>query len=252
MLEPPSFESPRLVQAAEFHACAVDDNQIKCWGSNSDSIANTPQFEKVSQLSSVYRHACALGDGEVKCWGYNQYGQTDVPSLTNPIQISTGGFHSCALDDSGVVCWGRSEHGVLEIPDFLIELDGDGVPNEFDAFPNDPAAAVDTDGDGYPDNWNEDQSASDSTSNPELVLDAFPNDASRWSETGASPVFNWNPHGMSSESIPTPEAPQDEARVAGLSGGGFVAIWQGKGSSDSYGIYGQRYLADGTTIGNEF
>ena len=112
--------------------------------------------------------------------------------------------------------------------------------------------ATDTDGDGYPDNWNEDQSASDSTSNPELVLDAFPNDASRWSETGASPVFNWNPHGDEFRINTYTGGPQDEARVAGLSGGGFVAIWQGKGSSDSYGIYGQRYLADGTTIGNEF
>lgn len=34
------------------------------------------------------------------------------------------------------------------------DLDGDGVPDETDAFPADPAASVDTDGDGKPDAWN--------------------------------------------------------------------------------------------------
>ena len=36
---------------------------------------------------------------------------------------------------------------------------------------NDPAASVDTDGDGKPDDWNEGKSAADSTSDPTLVLD---------------------------------------------------------------------------------
>jgi hypothetical protein len=40
-----------------------------------------------------------------------------------------------------------------------------------DAFPNDPAASVDTDGDGMPDDWHEGRSESDSTSDPALVLD---------------------------------------------------------------------------------
>ena len=43
--------------------------------------------------------------------------------------------------------------------------------DDIDAFPDDPAASVDTDGDGKPDDWNEGKSAADSTSNPALVLD---------------------------------------------------------------------------------
>ena len=44
-------------------------------------------------------------------------------------------------------------------------------PTKDDAFPDDPAASVDTDGDGKPDDWNEGKSEADSTSDPALVLD---------------------------------------------------------------------------------
>ena len=51
------------------------------------------------------------------------------------------------------------------------DADNDGISDENDAFPDDPAASVDTDGDGKPDDWNEGKSAEDSTSDPALVLD---------------------------------------------------------------------------------
>ena len=34
------------------------------------------------------------------------------------------------------------------------DRDNDGVPDNLDAFPDDPAASIDTDGDGMPDDWN--------------------------------------------------------------------------------------------------
>ncbi|QGX39854.1 hypothetical protein E2H98_09365 [Permianibacter aggregans] len=58
------------------------------------------------------------------------------------------------------------------------DTDGDGVNNEEDAFPTDPAASIDSDGDGYPDRWNDAKGASDSNSG--LTLDAFPNDSACW------------------------------------------------------------------------
>lgn len=58
------------------------------------------------------------------------------------------------------------------------DVDSDGVANKEDQFPTDPAAAVDSDLDGYPDAWNEGYSAEDSTAN--LTLDAFPEDAECW------------------------------------------------------------------------
>jgi hypothetical protein len=54
------------------------------------------------------------------------------------------------------------------------DSDGDGVQNNLDAFPVDSAASLDTDNDGYPDQWNAGYSASDSSTG--LQLDAYPND----------------------------------------------------------------------------
>ena len=51
------------------------------------------------------------------------------------------------------------------------DIDGDGVPDNTDAFPDDPAASVDTDSDGKPDDWNDGKSAADSSSDPILVID---------------------------------------------------------------------------------
>jgi hypothetical protein len=49
--------------------------------------------------------------------------------------------------------------------------DNDGVADHLDDFPLDPAASLDTDGDGSPDDWNEGKTAADSTSDPTLNLD---------------------------------------------------------------------------------
>ena len=57
----------------------------------------------------------------------------------------------------------------------IIDSDGDGVGDASDAFPNDIAASVDSDGDGYPDYWNPGYSSTDSTTG--LTLDAFPHDS---------------------------------------------------------------------------
>ena len=52
------------------------------------------------------------------------------------------------------------------------DADGDFVPDDEDAFPNDPAASVDADGDGAPDAWNE-NATPEQIAASELVLDAF-------------------------------------------------------------------------------
>ncbi|MGA1822571.1 MAG: DUF3160 domain-containing protein [Thermoplasmatota archaeon] len=61
------------------------------------------------------------------------------------------------------------------------DWDGDGVVNIFDDFPFDPAASLDTDGDGYPDEWNPGMDQDDSTTG--LSLDAFPYDPLEWMDS---------------------------------------------------------------------
>lgn len=68
------------------------------------------------------------------------------------------------------------EDGLPTFRPYELDPDGDddGVLNEDDVYPLDPAASVDSDGDGYPDAWNPGKSELDSTL--DLVLDAFPDD----------------------------------------------------------------------------
>jgi large repetitive protein len=47
--------------------------------------------------------------------------------------------------------------------------------------------------------------------------------------------------------------PQEQPSVTALSSGGFVVTWASYYQDGSgYGVYGQRYAADGTTLGTEF
>ncbi len=81
--------------------------------------------------------------------------------------------------------------GRIEI--YSEDSDIDGIADISDDFPEDTSASIDTDNDGFPDEWNEGKSWIDSTSDPALRLDAFPNDiaASRDSDGDGYPG-EWN------------------------------------------------------------
>jgi hypothetical protein len=57
------------------------------------------------------------------------------------------------------------------------DTDNDGIIDLMDAFPLDPAASKDSDGDGYPDKWNPGKSSTDSTT--DLIIDSYPFDPMR-------------------------------------------------------------------------
>lgn len=87
---------------------------------------------------------------------------------------------------------------VLDHPSFVnnpaewADTDNDGIGNNTDQLDTDPAASVDTDGDGYPDSWNAGKTQSDSTTG--LYLDDFVSDpaASKDTDGDLHPDF-WNP-----------------------------------------------------------
>jgi len=58
------------------------------------------------------------------------------------------------------------------------DKDMDRSADYTDAFPEDPAASLDSDGDGYPDRWNEGRSGEDSTTG--LKIDEYPDDDRKW------------------------------------------------------------------------
>lgn len=59
------------------------------------------------------------------------------------------------------------------------DQDADGVSDAADAFADDPAAALDADGDGYPDKWNPGADAA-AIAQSTLLIDAYPDDPTRY------------------------------------------------------------------------
>jgi hypothetical protein len=70
------------------------------------------------------------------------------------------------------------------------DSDGDGIENALDDYPTDPAASLDSDQDGYPDEWNDGNEQTDSTT--ALNLDYFPDNAACWSASHADESNNCN------------------------------------------------------------
>ena len=197
----PALSNPIQVTAGISHSCAIDDKGVQCWGNNNFGEIDVPVLSNPIEVSAG-SNTCALDDTGVSCWGPNYFVQTVVPALLNPVSISVGRFHVCALDQDGVQCWGFNDSGQISVPNLYIDPDKDGFSNQSggDAFPLDPAASVDTDGDGKPDEWNSDKTAADSTTLG-IVLDddddndgvgdtedAFPIDASEWVDTDSDGI----------------------------------------------------------------
>ncbi|ACO64999.1 regulator of chromosome condensation RCC1 [Micromonas commoda] len=130
-----------------FVCATLDDDSVKCWGSNSEGqLGRTPYGIHEYQQSPVavtlgagaaslsVGKSCftcaALNDGTVKCWGRNQEGQIGqgtvstapitAPSVVNigsgrtAKSVAAGSGNACAiLDDDSMKCWGENDYGVL-------------------------------------------------------------------------------------------------------------------------------------------
>ena len=96
----------------------------------------------------------------------------------------------CFLDLDGVL------QLLVYIPHFsahtitiATDNDMDRTADFEDAFPDDAAASIDRDGDGYPDRWNTGKTASDSTTG--LTIDEYPDDERQWKRktVGRNPAW---------------------------------------------------------------
>lgn len=122
---------------------------------------------------------------------------------STPIELIAGqAYYIEALHNEGggldnlAVAWQRPSSGSLELiaaEFFDRDSDGDGVPDNADAFPNDPNETSDTDGDGVGDNSDEfpnDPNESADTDGDGIGdnADAFPNDPSETTDSDGDGV----------------------------------------------------------------
>ena len=175
------FVSPSQISAGLQGWCAIDLGKLVCSGRIGLPETQTGDVVLVDIGGGNVggNHGCFLDEfGTAACWsGYlhpqDKFGQLEVPTLVNPVSVASGGYHSCALHDEGVTCWGRNDFGQSGAVSLdtrfgliVIDPDQDGFNNQggADAFPLDPAASIDSDGDGKPDEWNPGKTQADSTS----------------------------------------------------------------------------------------
>ena len=135
----------------------------------------------ISQLSSLTRlWGLNLAFNQISLLGdtFGRYGNTNINLNGNPVLCA----EIQKVRESG-------SYANIQYPETCSEdLDGDGFADEFDDFPNDPAAALDSDGDGKPDAWLDGKSAADSTTG--LTLD---NDDDNDSVADADDLFPKDP-----------------------------------------------------------
>ena len=135
-------------------------------------ISDLSSLTRLWHLGLAFNQISLLGDT------FARYGNTNVDLNENPVlcreieQVRASGTYAN-----------------IQFPEACSEdRDGDGVADEYDDFPNDAAAALDSDGDGQPDAWLDGKTAADSTTGLSLdndddndgVVDAedlFPKDA---------------------------------------------------------------------------
>ena len=130
---------------------------------------------------------------------YSEINSTTLDSIYTSVGFSGISFPSDALikfiyfEDSNISDVRFNQSAMIYMSTFFdanttyIDTDGDGYPDNIDAFPNDVAASIDTDGDGYPDSWNSGKTQSDSTTG--LTLDADPNDPNVTTAASSAPTI---------------------------------------------------------------
>lgn len=119
---------PVGVVAGLYHTCALDEENVTCWGRNDSGQTDAPALVNPKAIAVGAFHSCAIDDTGVVCWGassltYTDIGYTfnplDVPQLNNPRAITAGVGHTCALDDDGIKCWGDNRYGSTDVPDLI-------------------------------------------------------------------------------------------------------------------------------------
>ncbi|MDA8815581.1 proprotein convertase P-domain-containing protein, partial [Luminiphilus sp.] len=88
--------------------CLLDDRNITC-SPNIVGAEVPPVMENIKGLAVANRTGCAIDGEEIKCWGLNQLKKSEkIPGVSAPKFID--GFQNgfCTLGSSDLVCWGQA------------------------------------------------------------------------------------------------------------------------------------------------
>lgn len=134
----------RSLSSAIQTTCAnLDDDTVKCWGTNSNlqlgfngvtgssASIDRPSLPNAKKIVSSDDHGCAItADAHLKCWGRNDFGQlgnnsladsplpVDVLGLSNVKDVIVGIQTTCAItNDDLAKCWGTNRFHQLPNPD---------------------------------------------------------------------------------------------------------------------------------------
>ncbi|MDA9915746.1 MSCRAMM family adhesin SdrC, partial [Luminiphilus sp.] len=108
------------------------------------------------------------------------------------------------------------------------DSDRDFVPDSLDAFPSDPAASLDSDFDGFPDQWNV-RATMEQIEQSSLALDAFPSDPTEWVD------FDGDGIGDNGDAFPSDPAESTDSDGDGVGDNGDVFPSDPTESADSDG-----------------
>jgi hypothetical protein len=95
------------VSVGEFTGCAIRDGSLACFGSNSDGLADPPSGGGWLEVFVGTYNACAVAaSGSVKCWGSDSFDVTDTPR-GDFVSVASAAFSACAVSlDGPITCWG--------------------------------------------------------------------------------------------------------------------------------------------------
>ena len=169
-LNNPELGELEKVVAGDDATCASDQDGLKCWGLKEYvdyDFLNPPEFNDLKDFDIALAVGCAVNGNQVSCWGDNRNVITTPPNLTLPSDVTVGSSLSkvaCSNTKVGLICWGRADNdGQANVPHIHIDSDKDGYTNQNnkDVFPLDASEWSDYDGDGIGDNSDSDDSPPD-------------------------------------------------------------------------------------------
>lgn len=74
-------------------------------------------LKNATEIACGNSHACAVVENQVKCWDTDG-SILKVPEMINPRKLTAGANHTCALTDAGLKCWGGMLN--MEMPDYSL------------------------------------------------------------------------------------------------------------------------------------